>query len=338
MKKSKFVISIARKMPQNLLRSLTLLRGLFARKHYLTFHNRPKSMKDDKVIRLSNRIMNDTAIIVQGPIKFDSDFTLETFKHYRVIYPKATLILSTWKGYSDRQLNPFRSIVDVVIESEKPENIGHNNLNLQIKSTLEGLKIAKRMKIPYSIKTRTDQRIYSNSFIEYLKAITCQYSVVDSKQQERIVLVDINTSKYKLFSVSDMFQFSSTNELITFWNCVIEEQENIPSNFYFGMTLIEVSKHTTAESYLATKYLNKLRIAYEFTIESYYKVLRDRFIVIDKESIDLFWYKYSAGEYEFNINYTNDHKRDKIRHADWIQLYNGLSDFSHLDHVMDSKF
>ncbi len=42
--------------------------------------------------------LEDTAIVMQGPIMYDDDFTMETLYRYRAIYPDTLIILSTWEG------------------------------------------------------------------------------------------------------------------------------------------------------------------------------------------------------------------------------------------------
>ena len=48
---------------------------------------------------------DDTAIVIQGPIAYDNNYTVETFKLYRLIYPNAPIVVSTWKGEAT---NDFR--------------------------------------------------------------------------------------------------------------------------------------------------------------------------------------------------------------------------------------
>ena len=54
---------------------------------------------------------DDTAIMLQGPIVKENDFTYETIKLYQNNFPNAKIILSTWRNESIRSdiLNSFAS-------------------------------------------------------------------------------------------------------------------------------------------------------------------------------------------------------------------------------------
>ncbi len=50
---------------------------------------------------------DDTAIVIQGPIEYTNNYTAETFKLYRSIYPNAPIVVSTWKNEAT---NSFRHV------------------------------------------------------------------------------------------------------------------------------------------------------------------------------------------------------------------------------------
>ena len=64
---------------------------------FLSYSFRPKFEKDTfNNIKFTNNSEN-TAIIIQGPIKNYETFVIETIKIYSKIFPDALIVLSTWK-------------------------------------------------------------------------------------------------------------------------------------------------------------------------------------------------------------------------------------------------
>ena len=55
-----------------------------------------------------------------------------------------------------------------LISNKKPEYVGYKNSNLQAISTKNAIKYAKKIKCKYVLKTRTDVRLNSKNFQEYL--------------------------------------------------------------------------------------------------------------------------------------------------------------------------
>ncbi len=72
------------------------------------------------------------AIVVQGLILKDDDFTLETLKLYRDIFPGCELILSSWDYEDAEYLAQFKDLPVKMVLSKDPENPGVANVNRQI--------------------------------------------------------------------------------------------------------------------------------------------------------------------------------------------------------------
>ena len=104
---------------------------------FLSYTFRPKFEKDTfKNIRFHNNSQN-TAIIIQGPIKNYEIFVLETIKIYSKIFPEALVVLSTWEDEVNQNFsNIIKDLNNVqLILSKKP--ITKYNVNLQIISTFK---------------------------------------------------------------------------------------------------------------------------------------------------------------------------------------------------------
>ena len=53
--------------------------------------------------------LNDIGIVMQGPIYEEGNFTLETCKFYRSLYPNIPIVVSTWRGGGGRRVRPAMS-------------------------------------------------------------------------------------------------------------------------------------------------------------------------------------------------------------------------------------
>ena len=102
---------------------------------FLSYSFRPKFEKDTfKDLKFLNNSEN-TAIIIQGPIKNYETFVIETIKIYSKIFPDALIVLSTWKDeVNESFLNNIKNFRKFhIIQNIKP--ITKYNVNLQILST-----------------------------------------------------------------------------------------------------------------------------------------------------------------------------------------------------------
>src|SRR3990167_11502815 len=82
--------------------------GSLTRK-FITFHTRPIFASDIKYRGKETVEDASCAIIIQGPIRREDNFTLETVKLYRKHSPAATVILSTWE---DEDISTFKTLED----------------------------------------------------------------------------------------------------------------------------------------------------------------------------------------------------------------------------------
>lgn len=161
---------------------------------------------------------NEYAIVIQGPV---SGFTQESIKIYRKIFPKAVIIVSTWKNTDDRLANDLRNLADELILSDLPETSGLGNVNYQTKSSYEGMKRAYEMGIPYAMKTRTDQRIYAPLTFEYLKTLLDVFPVdesVSQYQKKRITATPSENSMSYAYWMCDFFYFGTSEDLMKFFD------------------------------------------------------------------------------------------------------------------------
>ena len=159
--------------------------------------------------------LDDAAIVIQGPIAYDNNYTVETFKLYRTIYPNAPIVVSTWKGEAT---NDFRRECKensiVLLENEMPENRGAFNVNLQLESSLQGVNfIREHTQAKFVLKTRTDQRINRFDFLLYLKNLLATFPPKDNKLHERIIFLSVNNLNQFPFYYQDYLSFGHVEDI-----------------------------------------------------------------------------------------------------------------------------
>jgi len=88
--------------------------------------------------------MSKQCIVIQGPTH-DYERTAKSWANFDLIY-------STWEGEKDKG----HKSSDCVLFNKAPPTRGRGNINLQIKSSLEGLKKAAENGYEFSLKWRSD--------------------------------------------------------------------------------------------------------------------------------------------------------------------------------------
>lgn len=95
-------------------------------------------------------------IIVQGPTYPDS------INHIRHSFMWDDVIYSTWRGYES-----WYAENDLAVFSQMPTDSGVKNLNYQKESTIEGLRLAKKLGYDRALKWRSD--MWTNNSVELMK-------------------------------------------------------------------------------------------------------------------------------------------------------------------------
>ncbi len=174
-----------------------------------------------------NKVKNKIAIVIQGPIVRRNNFTLNSINLY-LKNCNSNIILSTWENeLLDSEIKILRKIGVSVLINKLPKIRGPSNLNYQILSTLNAIKIAKLKKNSFIIKTRTDFRIYLEKFDIKILSLFKNYK----KKNKFLKVGSTNfTLKNRLFSLSEILMFGKTNNLFNYFSKLYTDQEY--SNFY----------------------------------------------------------------------------------------------------------
>ena len=274
--------------------------------YYLSTRRLPK-LGDDFDIKLNfsrKEINSDVAIILQGPLRLEEDFTLNTIKFYKKIFPEAEIILSTWSDQDVKTLSAIKVLGIKVIETDPLKNRGCCNVNAQILSSKIGFDAINDEKIKFVAKTRTDQRIYNPNSFGYLKGIL---SCLDSMNGDcgRIIATD-NFGNYDFslppFFMIDYFFFGKKSQMkrllsIPMNDCEFKDRFDAQKKLGLSdMNFSEQCKYNIPpEFYICTSYLKSIGVLGDFGSNDFYnECLSKYFILISPSDIDLYWPKYDA--------------------------------------------
>lgn len=255
---------------------MTLVGRILGR--FITVHTRPIYASDMPYVGKENPDDALCAIIMQGPIRHENDFTLETVKLYLRHYPSATVILSTWEDEDVSAIQKLNNKRLKVILNKKPDYPGGSNINMQIVSTKAGIDKAVELGLKYVLKTRCDQRMYGIDSLKFLKNMTECFPVLHCQlQRKRIITNNTGTNtginRTTPHHLSDFFMFGDITDMKLYWSSDIV------------MTPVYV------EAYLFQQFLQKTGWEIKNTVEDFMKALGERCIIVDNESVDVYWPK-----------------------------------------------
>lgn len=257
-------------------------------------------------------------IVMQGPIMYKYDFTLETIKIYLKTFPNCPIILSTWDTENLEYLKKFENLGVSVLKNSIPEINGLWNVNYQIKSTISGLQKAKANGAEYVIKTRTDQRFYETNIKEYLFNLLEMFPLEKGIcQNKRLITLSMNTFKYRLYDISDMFLFGYIDDVIKYWDTPYETREIFPS----WTTLLEYCKLLPSEIGFCVKYIEKIGHKCEFSLRDSWECYRKYFCVIDASSLRLYWPKYTTNAFRWRNFIGENELLEELTFKEWLSLY-----------------
>lgn len=158
---------------------------------------------------------DDTAIVIQGPIAYDNNYTVENFKLYRSIYPNVPIIVSTWQGEATNDFRKeCRDNLIVLLENEPPKERGAFNVNMQLKSSLQGVKfVRENTSAKFVLKTRTDQRINRFDFLVHFKNLLATFPPKDDKLNQRIIFLSYPQLNQFPFYYQDFLSFGHVEDI-----------------------------------------------------------------------------------------------------------------------------
>jgi hypothetical protein len=262
-----------------------------------------------------------TAIIIQGSFYGIKNFVIETIKLYKKLFYNTTIILSIWDDEVDEKfLITCKELKIEIIINKKIKTLF--NTDLQILSTSAGLNLAKELNKKFTLKSRTDCRIYKKNSISHMKNILKTFPINKNFNflKDRIISCSIDTRKYRVYGLSDILLFSSTENLINYFDKEYFEKSLERLNLGKHPILIKDTA-VINEIFLCARYLINNNIKINWSLEDWWNKCREIFCIIDSKTIDFFWYKYHwKYEQRFETNYTT-HFNQSMSFSDWLNLY-----------------
>ena len=286
----------------------------FCTGRFITFHTRP--MYADGVVLDAGEIAGDYseyAIVMQGGLVTDYDFTLETLRLYKRYYPGASLILSTWEGEDNKMIEEVRSEGIEVLLNQKPEHTGPRNVNLQIVSATAGIRRAAETGRKYALKTRTDMRLYNHSALRFLRATLTHFPFREKGIRQKGRLVSIFGSVRKWYFAPDILVFGYTEDVRAYFDAPLVA--DTVSTLFLGVALAPF----VPEQYFLTAFLKKVGYPLRYTHHDSLRVQAKHMVVLDQESLDWYWYKYDRHLEYRHLSYR---RRKRIMgFPEWFTLY-----------------
>jgi hypothetical protein len=298
---------------------------------YYTYKTRPKSASGVGLWSDAVTGVAGFAVVMQGPVYEQDQFSLETLRIYRRLMPTATLILSTWEDTPASTLAPIRREGVEVVLSRKPRYPGILNINLQLESARAGIRHALAGGASWVVKTRTDQRMLAQNLPAYLIELAKTFPVKGSwPQRHRIFGLGMGTLKYGLYHLTDQTVFGWADDMLLYWSPPYRDDESRadwptdPGERFATVPVGELYRQAAPESYFASQYLKSIGRFLDWTIEDSWAAFRDHFGVVDLSSTDLYWVKnQSFSLLEDDRRYLGVDNRLALDFKEWLLLYSG---------------
>ena len=263
---------------------------------------------------------SDTAIVLQGPIWRVDDFTVESVRRYRTNFPNAPIIVSTWTSEIGRDTELIEDLGGIVVHQEPPSFAGIANQNLQLFSSRLGVLKAEQFGVTHVIKSRTDQRCYSERMLGLLHETLNCFPLVSGvgKQERRIIGLSFNTFAYRMYGMSDMFTFGTCADSSKYWDGTPDMRKL--EDLKISKTMREFAEKRLCEVKFCSEFLARTGWDLKWTLEDSWKAFAERFVILDASAVDLYWPKYSSIE-ERNRRDDGHPLKFEIDFAWWLMMY-----------------
>ena len=299
-------------------------------------------------------LTSDTAIVIRGPIIYDDNFTENTVEIYRALYPRAPIIISTW-DYCQLQGEPIINDKNVHIVSlpfSRPKYGG--TVNLQIQGNLAGISLASKLGLRYVISTRADQRFYQPKLLKSFRAMinlfTYAHAGEGDHQTKRLITSSLDSFKYRLYGVSDMFVYGTIDDVYHYWNAPLISSvwgqkfhgPHYPESRQVIHRNPSYNSHRTysygrwSEIYIMTEYLRRNGVKISWELKQYWQELGRRFIIVDSNSIGQFWPKYTWHENRWS-DYCRQLEWKEVNHLEWLSFMRGDISLDGADKLCDNS-
>lgn len=270
---------------------------------------------------------HDISVIVQGAV--DPQYTSICLNRIRYLLPGAEIILATQLGMNTERLNYDRLVLTTDPGNTVADEVAKigNNVNRQLLTTQEGLKVATK---PYALKLRSDILLEGDDFVRWFEHFENLQTAIFKK---RILICNYYTRNPRIFPCcfhpSDWIAFGFTEDLRKFFSAPLQTEEEA----YWFKTHNKQSEifknylpRFTPEQHICIHFLRQYE---EIQIDDYYdrsknlilqteRMLADCFVVLDyQKQLKMHFPKYNPNRYY--------EKHTLISHWQWKALYQRYS-------------
>lgn len=261
-----------------------------------------------------------TGFVLQGPVVPGN--SARVLFVLRRLYPASTIVVSTWKGAAPDLVAALRHNCDQLVLSSPPAHAGGSNRNLQVVSTLAGLRQAQALGVETVVKMRLDTGLLAPHLFELFRVLTATYD--DARlsglgQRRRIFVNQTYTKKYIPYHVSDILMLGTTDDLIRYWDTPLDTRDLPVAAHSWGANRLEDIgfQGRLPECYFALEYCKRIGYPPADTLADYWRLLRDLFVVMDDSWFDLCWFKRPLHLQPLQVD-------ELVSHHFWQSLYFGL--------------
>lgn len=274
---------------------------------YVTYNLYPKYANDQNDWLYAKSVFADEwGIVMQGPLRGEEEFTLETVRYYAKLYPGVRVIVSTWKGEDEKLIEKLSDEKNCyIIQSDLPKEAGISNINYQSFSSMVGVRRAKELGIRYVLKTRTDSRVNMPGLFDWLQSCLKMYPLDQCEgQKERLIL--FNAYLFMPFQEFGMFYAGNVDDMLSFFNTRpyphVEKIESL-GNFLLaqGTTYRQAFKEKNALNYLTTQYFAKVGESVECDMQQWWNIVAKRTICLSVAMLKPLWPKYDYNHEESDM-------------------------------------
>ncbi len=310
--------------------------------NFCTYKLRPKNA--DAVVSSDIKSKSDYsefAIVLQGLIETNNDFTYQNVLYYQKMYPDVHIIISTWDYTDEKLIERFKSIGCEIVLSKDVPVCGTGNVNYQICTSLAGIRRAKELGATYVLKNRSDLRLYRDGALNFMKGLIANYPVkTDNKYglKGRIITQGGNPGQMFIpYWLQDFMYFGYTDDLLNLFEIKFSEQaiHSTPKYLrekYDVVTGDTLREEQTPEIYIIKSFLEK----YEdlpYSVSHFWQLVREIFLFVDPDTIGSFWGKYDIYnmgwfQCEYDGKNTYPDAKKHIGFVDFVNIYNGEYEYA----------
>jgi hypothetical protein len=259
---------------------------------FFVYHTRPHSASVMNLWSDAPATLPKTAIVIQGPPLLENDFTVETVKLYRKMFPWVSIIISTWNGEDAQALGRMRDAGTTIVQSDKPSYRGPFNVNMQIVSATAGMKKAKEIGVEYALKSRSDQRLNAPNSVEFMLSLieAFPYKAPYPKQKKRIVACSLATLKFRPYGVTDMNVFGHIDDMLLYWGAPLDMRPQGTGKV--TPTIRDFAEARICEIYLSSEFMKAIGRPILWSLKDSWDFYSDHVVIVDQDSLDVYWRKY----------------------------------------------